>query len=432
MRARALRWMYSLLLYCVAPWLLIRIFLRARKNPLYLNRLGERFGFYSDALPACIWLHAVSLGESIAATPLIEALLKRYPNMPLLVTNTTLSGSLRVAHVFGDRVKQVYLPYDFPLASARFIERYHPIVGILFETELWPNLIASCKKKQIPLALINARLSEKSARGYQKISSLTRWMLSQLDVVGAHAKADGERLLALGLLPEKLIVTGNIKFDLQITPDLLNRALQLRTQFSDRHIWIAASTHAGEEEILLRAHALLREKIPNALLILVPRHPERFDSVAHLIQSKMISFARRTQAGADLKTVSVYLGDTLGELLLLYACSDIAFVGGSLIPRGGHNILEPAALGKPVLMGEHMFNFADISTLLVAGKGAAQVQNAENIFSQLYFLFSNPDQMKTMGECAFAVLEQHRGALQKQLDLVSELIEKQSFNRSYD
>lgn len=422
MRIVALRWLYSIILCCAAPWLLIRILLRARKNPLYLKRIGERFGLYSSPLNQCIWLHAVSLGESIAATPLIEALIKQYPDIPILITNTTLSGSLRVAHVFGDRVKQVYLPYDFSYATNQFIEAHHPIIGILFETELWPNLISNCKKKQIPLALINARLSEKSFQGYQKIQSLTQWMLSQLEIVGVHAQSDGDRFIKLGLEKEKLTLTGNIKFDLSIPDDLLERANQLREQFSNRPIWIAASTHAGEEEILLQAHELLIEKFPNALLILVPRHPERFNAIADLIQEEHLSFSRRSLSESNLETISVYLGDSMGELLLFYACADIAFVGGSLIKRGGHNILEPAALSKPVLIGKHMFNFAEIANLLIEAKGTMEVCDAKEIFLQLDRLFSNPEQIKEMGNCALQVVQTHKGALQKQLDLINHLI----------
>lgn len=414
-----MRYLYTLLFYLAMPYIFIRLWVRSWRAPDYCKRLGERLGSYPFRLEKCIWVHAVSVGETIAAIPLIKALKIKYPNTPLLVTTMTPTGAARVKNAFGDSVSHVYLPYDLPPAIARFLNAMQPVIAIIMETELWPNLLAVCRKKNIPICLVNARLSEKSARGYQRIAVLTREMLQHIRVIAAHGEADAKRFVALGAASEQVITTGNIKFDLELPAELTNKSADLRAALgTERFVWIAASTHEGEEEIILAAHKKLREKNPHALLILVPRHPDRFDAIAKLCEQSFITM-RRSQPPSDLSATAVYLGDTMGELLLMYGAADVAFVGGSLIPRGGHNMLEPGALEKPVLTGPYLFNFAEISELFVTANALIKVSDADSLAQQLLILAEDPQKRKQMGIRACGVVEANRGALAKQLALIS-------------
>lgn len=413
-----MRYLYSFLFYLALPYIFIRLYWRSRKQPDYRQRLGERLGYYPFKLKKCIWVHAVSVGETIAAIPLIKALQAQYPALPMLVTTMTPTGALRVKAAFGDSVTHAYIPYDLPSAVVRFLDTMNPVVAVIMETELWPNVVAACRKRQVPVCLVNARLSEKSARGYQRIAILTREMLQGLAVIAAHGQADAERFIALGALPERVLITGNIKFDLELPPELAALSATLRDALGkNRFIWIAASTHAGEEELILAAHKVLREKHPQALLVLVPRHPDRFDTIFELCAQTFVTKRRSLQQACTPDT-AVYLGDTMGELLLLYGAVDVAFIGGSLIPRGGHNMLEACALEKPVLTGPHLFNFAEISELFINAHALTKVSDASTLANELIQLRENDDARTQMGQRGLQVVAANRGALAKQVSVI--------------
>lgn len=412
------RHLYTLLLHLALPLIALRLALRARKAPAYARRIKERFSFGLPPMQTGgIWVHAVSVGESIAAAPMIRALQARHPELPITVTCMTPTGSERIQALFGDSVQHCYLPYDLPWAAARFLKRIQPRLAVVMETELWPNHIHQCAKRGIPVALANARLSERSARGYARFGKLTAPMLAKLSLIAVQTQAEAQRFLALGARPECVDVTGSIKFDLKIDADLPRRANELRQQWqaTPRPLWIAASTHAGEDEIILAAHQQLLKTHPDALLILVPRHPERFNAVHALCLSQGLVTRRRSTGEAVQAGDQVLLGDTMGELLFLYALADIAFVGGSLVANGGHNLLEPAALGKPVLSGPHLFNFLEIATQLREAGALSEVENAEQLAENLVMLLSEPGQVQHMSQAGLAVLKANQGALERLL-----------------
>ncbi len=421
------RTLYTALFYLGLPLVAIRLWLRARKAPAYAKRIGERFSYGMPTLqPGGIWVHAVSVGESIAAAPMIRALLQRYPQLPITVTCMTPTGSERIQALFANepRIQHCYLPYDLPCAAARFLDRVQPKLAVIMETELWPNHIHQCAKRGIPVALANGRLSERSARGYGRFRKLTAPMLAEMSFFAIQTEAEAQRFRDLGARPETVEVTGSIKFDLTIDPALLQRAGELRGQWQaqERPVWIAASTHEGEDEVVLDAHRRLLANHPDALLILVPRHPERFNSVFELCQREGFSTVRRsTGANVDAQT-SVLLGDTMGELLFLYALSDSAFVGGSLVANGGHNLLEPAALAKPVLSGPHLFNFLDIAAQLREAGALAEVEDAEGLAVEVQRLFELPRDAQRMADAGLAVMRRNQGALQRLLDGLGRLI----------
>jgi 3-deoxy-D-manno-octulosonic-acid transferase len=421
------RTLYTALFYLGLPLVAIRLWLRARKAPAYAKRIGERFTYCMPTLqPGGIWVHAVSVGESIAAAPMIRALLERYPTLPITVTCMTPTGSERIQALFSNEphIQHCYLPYDLPCAAARFLDRVQPRLAVIMETELWPNHIHQCAKRGIPVALANGRLSQRSAKGYGRFSKLTAPMLAEMSLLAVQTAAEAQRFRDLGARPETVEVTGSIKFDLTIDPQLLQRAAELRSrwQAQDRPVWIAASTHEGEDEVVLDAHRRLLGSHPDALLILVPRHPERFNSVFDLCQREGFATVRRsTGANVDAQT-SVLLGDTMGELLFLYALADSAFVGGSLVPNGGHNLLEPAALAKPVLSGPHLFNFLDIAAQLREAGALAEVDDAEGLAVEVQRLFELPRDAQRMAEAGLAVMRRNQGALQRLLDSLGRLI----------
>lgn len=421
------RTLYTALFYLGLPLVAIRLWLRARKAPAYAKRIGERFSYGMPTLqPGGIWVHAVSVGESIAAAPMIRALLQRYPQLPITVTCMTPTGSERIQALFANepRIQHCYLPYDLPCAAARFLDRAQPKLAVIMETELWPNHIHQCAERGIPVALANGRLSERSARGYGRFRKLTAPMLAEMSLFAVQTETEAQRFRDLGARPETVEVTGSIKFDLTIDPQLLQRAAELRGQWQalERPVWIAASTHEGEDEVVLDAHRRLLANHPDALLILVPRHPERFNSVFELCQREGFATLRRsTGANVDGQT-SVLLGDTMGELLFLYALADSAFVGGSLVANGGHNLLEPAALAKPVLSGPHLFNFLDIAAQLREAGALAEVDDAEGLAVEVQRLFELPRDAQRMAEAGLAVMRRNQGALQRLLDGLGRLI----------
>ncbi|NNA57441.1 lipid IV(A) 3-deoxy-D-manno-octulosonic acid transferase [Pseudomonas koreensis] len=421
------RTLYTALFYLGLPLVAIRLWLRSRKAPAYAKRIGERFSYGMPSLqPGGIWVHAVSVGESIAAAPMIRALLQRYPQLPITVTCMTPTGSERIQALFAGepRIQHCYLPYDLPCAAARFLDRAQPKLAVIMETELWPNHIHQCAKRGIPVALANGRLSERSARGYGRLRKLTAPMLAEMSLFAVQTEAEARRFRDLGARAETVEVTGSIKFDLTIDPQLLQRANELRGQWQalERPVWIAASTHEGEDEVVLDAHRRLLANYPNALLILVPRHPERFNSVFELCQREGFATVRRSTGANVEANTSVLLGDTMGELLFLYALADSAFVGGSLVPNGGHNLLEPAALAKPVLSGPHLFNFLDIAAQLREAGALAEVDDAEGLAVEVQRLFELPRDAQRMAEAGLAVMRRNQGALQRLLDGLGKLI----------
>ncbi|MCG4452259.1 lipid IV(A) 3-deoxy-D-manno-octulosonic acid transferase [Pseudomonas sp. MMS21-TM103] len=417
------RHLYTLLLHLGLPLVAGRLAWRAWRAPAYAKRIGERFSLGLPPLQTGgIWLHAVSVGESIAAAPLIRELLARYPQLPITITCMTPTGSERIQAMFAGpdyagRVQHCYLPYDLPWAAARFLDRAQPRLAVVMETELWPNHIHQCARRGIPVVLANARLSERSARGYARFAKLTAPMLAELSLIAVQTSAEAERFRRLGARPECVEVTGSIKFDLRIDPALLMRAATLREQWGavQRPVWIAASTHAGEDEIVLAAHRVLLERWPAALLILVPRHPERFDSVFELCQRQGFGTRRRSSGEAVAAGDQVLLGDTMGELLFLYALADLAFVGGSLVGNGGHNLLEPAALGKPVLSGPHLFNFLEIAAQLREAGALLEVADAEGLAHRVDQLWREPALAQNMRQAGQAVMQANQGALARLL-----------------
>jgi len=417
------RLIYTVLFWLGLPFMLARLLWRARFSRTYPYRFLERFGFCQKRLPHCIWLHAVSLGETIAAAPLIQELQKEFPDENIVITNTTATGMARTIALFGDSVQQICLPYDLPSMINRFLTRINPRILIVMETELWPNLFAECNRKNIPIVVANARLSEKSAHGYQRVAKLTYKMLNSISVLAAQAESDAQRFVQLGLPADRINITGSLKFDVNISDNLISRGAELRAILGvDRPIWLAASTHPGEDEIMLAAHRLLLQKIPNALLILVPRHPERFDAVANLIRQQNFKLVRRSKKTALEPTTTVYLADSIGEMMLLFAACDIACVAGSFVPVGGHNIIEPAALKKPVITGPIVFNFAEISATMVESRGMYQVKNSAELANLLIKFINDQEFANVTGENAYSVVLKNRGALQRQLAVIKQVL----------
>jgi len=414
---------YTVLLYTFMPLILLRMWWRGRKAPAYRQRWAERFGIapaLPETIPSSIWLHAVSVGEVQAVLPLLRQLIQRYPQQ-ILVTTTTPTGSQHLRKALGDAVHHVYLPYDVPFAMQQFLRRQRPRLLLLVETELWPNLLHLCHQRGIQSVLINARMSARSARGYLRFARFTRQTLQYLACVAAQTEADAARFRQLGA--PRVQVTGNIKFDIELPAQFAERADALRQLLgTERVCWIAASTHEGEEQILLQVQQQLRQQFPNLLLILVPRHPERFDTVAQLVTQLGLNLLRRSVQQPCRNEIDVYLADTMGELQYLYAGAEIAFVGGSLIERGGHNPLEPALVGLPVLSGVHVFNFADIYQQLVQTQGAVLVSDKDALKQQLTEWLADAALRKKWGQNARQYLLANAGALTNTLKIVEELL----------
>ncbi|HVV68463.1 MAG TPA: lipid IV(A) 3-deoxy-D-manno-octulosonic acid transferase [Gammaproteobacteria bacterium] len=416
-----MRYLYSLLFYLSTPAIFLRLWWKGRKLPGYRQRWAERLGFIqSMAADGCIWLHAVSVGELIAARPLITSLQARYPQLTLVITNMTASGSGLAAQLAGERLRYYYVPYDMPDVVNRFLNRTRPRLAIIMETELWPNLLHYTSKRKIPILLANARLSGKSAQGYQHIAMLVKPMLQKISVIAAQTQEDAKRFKALGADPARTLVWGNMKFDVKTPLDLVEKGQALRASWGQRRpTLIAASTHAGEEEQILQAFTELRKTWPTSLLILVPRHPDRFDEVAVLCQKRGFSTIRRSQGQACTPETQIFLGDSLGELFLYYAAADVAFVGGSLVAVGGHNLLEPAALGLPIVTGPQLFNFTEIYHLLQQVNAVICVNNEKELATTWSALLEDEAKRIQMGEQARMVVETNRGAVEKHLDYIA-------------
>ena len=420
---KTIRYLYTLVHYLAFPAILVRLLWRSRASKSYRQCWNERFGYIEPlATQASIWVHAVSVGETLAAIPLIKALKERYPEFSIVVTTTTPTGSNLVKKHLDTEVTHVYTPYDVPSCVNRFLRRTKTRICIIMETELWPNMLRCCSKKNIPVMLANARLSERSKQRYKLIPALTRTMLQTYTLVAAQGLLDGERLLELGLNPKRLMISGNIKFDLQLEPDLSTKGLALRQQWqtTQRPTLIAASTHEGEEHTVLNAFKKIRETLPDALLILVPRHPERFERAKQLCEEHDFQIAQRSLNELPSQNVDIYLGDTMGELRLLYAACDVAFVGGSLIAVGGHNPIEPAALGIPILMGPETFNCTEIVNILNKAGALQFVRDDASLADHVLALFTAQELREQMGAHARRAVEKNSGALEKHLQWIEQ------------
>lgn len=417
-----MRFLYNLLTYLLLLPFACYWVVRGIGNRAYLQNLGQRFGFGFPKIDGCIWVHAVSVGEVQAAAPLIRALQARFPKRQLLITTVTPTGAARVKSLFGDSVRHCYIPFEFPNAIRSFFESVKPEAALIMETEIWPNLYRGCGIRHIPLILVSARISPRSVPGYRKLLPLIRETLSHGIIIAAQSQPDADRFLALGADPARTHVMGNIKFDVEPDADMESRGRALRGElFGERPVWIAASTHEGEEQLVLDAHRELRARHPELLLILVPRHPERFPAVRELIEKQEISLVARTEC-REAGDASVFLCDTMGEVPLFYAASDVAFVAGSLVPIGGHNLLEPAALGVPIVTGPHNFNAQDIADLFVDLGGCRRVAGTEDLVVTVSELLSDDEEAARLGRAGQEVLEENRGALERLLVLLEPLL----------
>jgi 3-deoxy-D-manno-octulosonic-acid transferase len=412
---------YTFLLYLLLPFTPLKLLWRARKQAEYLQHWRERYGFYSlPANKAIIWLHCVSVGETRAAAPLIKALLQQYPNHQILLTHTTPTGRATSEQLFGDSVQRAYLPYDLPFAISRFLKHFKPAIGVLMETELWFNLIASCKQQYIPLLLVNARLSERSARGYAKLGNLVSEGLQSLSAIAAQTTQDAERLQQLGA--ENCQVVGNLKFDVMPPDDAEEQGRHLRHLLgTQRPVFLAASTREGEEAMILDAVTAMQT--PHLLTVIVPRHPQRFSEVEVLLQQRGLRYQKRSMLNKTVEIeTQLILGDSMGELFTYYASADICLVGGSLLPYGGQNLIEAMRMGKPVLIGKHTFNFKEVSELAVAQCAAWRVKDAEAIKLAIQTLVENPQKQAEMGAIGLAICVASRGATERILAMISKNI----------
>ena len=408
-----MRAFYSCLFYLLIPFILLRLLWRGIKAPAYRCRWRERFALYNIKFPqGVIWFHAVSVGEAEALFPLIRKIQKQHPDAKLLITTTTPTGSARVKTVMQETVAHVYLPYDIPDAVNRFMRCFKPKLAVIMETEIWPNLFVYCGKNDIPLYIINARLSEKSSRGYQKIPSLVHPALAAINLIATQTQDDAERFIAIGADSEKVLTLGNIKFDVEIPQTTIAQGLQIKADlFRGRFVWMIASTHKDEEAIFLEIYKEIKQKIPELLLVIVPRHPERFADVKKQCEQLMLAVVMRTEGDRVFTETDVYLADTMGELKMLYAASDVAFVGGSMVPRGGHNILEAAAVGVPVMFGPYMVNFKEIARGVLSHKAAIQCQNKDEVINSIVALYEQPVYRNALAEKGMEFVRQNQGAI---------------------
>ncbi|WP_342227807.1 lipid IV(A) 3-deoxy-D-manno-octulosonic acid transferase [Rickettsiella endosymbiont of Rhagonycha lignosa] len=406
------------------PFILLRLWIKNRQIPNGLQFWHERLGFgLRPFLPGGIWVHAVSVGESLAAIPLIKLLQQRYPVTPIIVTNETKTGAERIRVELGDSVTQLYFPYDLPLVLRRFFKALQPKLLILIETELWPNLLASCQLYQVPVALVNARLSERSAKSYRRILPLVRKMLNSINAIAAQFQADADRFIALGFPAEKMQVTGSLKFDLTLPLSLTEQAQHWRKIWGEnRPVWIAASTHPGEEELILQAFTEARRFYPDLLLVSIPRHVDRVPQLEQLYNQTYKSIKRSDHNQSKMSDVDIFIGDTMGELLIFYAAADLAFVGGSLVEKGGQNPLEPAAVGLPILTGPYTFNFVTITEQLKQRHVEIQVTSAKELAEQVIALLSDPERRQQMSHEAKKFVAENKGSVLKQMQLIENLL----------
>ncbi len=418
-----MRILYLLAVYLTAPIISVVLLARGVRDRSYWRNFRERFGFGARRAARGVWVHAVSVGEVQACAPLVTALYRRHPDLALTVTTFTPTGAARARALIGNIAEVRYVPYDLPGAVRRFLRRVDPQLAVIFETELWPNLYRECGRRRVPLVLASARISERSLGRYRRLGALFRDALSQAAIVAAQGEADAARFRALGA--DNTHVTGNLKFDFELPEGLAERGRRLRSQYAPRRaLWVAGSTHEGEEAAVLEAQRGVRNTHADALLVIAPRHPPRFTPVAQQLVQAGVSFARRSDGDVRAAAAAeVLLLDSLGELLEFYAAADVAFVGGSLVPVGGHNLLEPAALGVPILTGPYNFNGAEVAQLLIARGAAEIVHSPQELGARVSALLADAAARARIGAQGRASVEASRGALEKLLALIEPLLE---------
>ena len=404
---------YHTLTYILLPFLILFWFAKSLSNKSYLDRLTQRFGFgYPKLKSGSIWIHAVSVGEVQATIPLVNELKLHYPYKEIIITTVTPTGSKQVKNIFKGAVKTSYIPFETNFAIKNFFNSIKPSVALIMETEIWPNLYKECGSRGIPLILVSARISEKSLINYKRFLPLFRDTLSHGILIAAQSQIDADRFLALGASKDRTWIMGNIKFDFKLPEEILTKAKTHRSKiFARRHIWIAASTHEHEEEIILEAHKKISKKIGNLLLILVPRHPERFAKITQILKEDNWIYSKKSDDQDIPESCQVLLIDTIGELLFFYACSDVAFVGGSLLPVGGHNLLEPAAIGLPIITGAHTFNQKEMTDRLAQVNALRIVHNANSLSSDVIFFLTNTEESKNAGQRGKLIVESNKGAI---------------------
>jgi len=420
-----MRGLYTLTMYVLTPVILYRLAARGLRSRGYFARWRERFGFFpAPGFRDCLWVHAVSVGEVNAAAPLIDALRARYPDCPVVVTTVTPTGSDRVRRLWGDSLFHVYLPYDLTAAVHRFLGRVRPRFAVIMETEIWPNLFMACERAGIPIVVANARLSERSLRGYGPVRPLARMAIQCAEWVAAQSQQDAVRLRELGADPARVEVVGNLKFDMDVPGHLASQALEWRQRWgAKRPVWIAASTHEGEEQLVIDAHSRVLRRFPDALLLIAPRHPERFRPVLQLCRQLSFRTASRSEDELAGEDSQCFVIDTLGELLGFYATADVAFVGGSFDTIGGHNLLEPAALGVPVLVGPHTFNFTEVTDLLLEAGATRRVEQGSDLADAVIQLLGDGEARESMGRAARRAVEEQRGALKRTLAVIEPMLD---------
>jgi len=417
------RFIYICIAYLIAPLFVGAMLLRGFRDRIHWRGFSQRFGFSESVRARSIWVHAVSVGEVQAGVPLVEALLKRFPDIPLVLTTVTSTGRARAEALFGSRADVRYVPIDLPGSVRRFFQRVQPQLAIILETEIWPNLYHRCGRLGVPLVLASARISPRSVSSYRRLVGLFRETLSHGIFIAAQSAEDAERFVSIGANPARTHVVGNIKFDFGYPPDMESRGRELRKWLgTDRPVWVAGSTHDTEEEMLIDAHALVRQRFPAALMVLVPRHPPRFSDVAGLLRSRGVPFVTRTSQQDVTPDTEVYLLDTLGELPAFYSAGDVAFVGGSLVPIGGHNLLEPAALSLPIVAGPHNFNSADIAQMLVEHGAVRIVDDAAQLAAVVTELFADPATRAVMGASGRKAMDGNRGAVARLMQFLEPLL----------
>lgn len=418
------RILYSIIFAILTPFIVLRLFIRSRKAPDYRKRIFERFAFYQKTFkPNGICLHAVSVGELMAARPLIVKLQQVYPDLPFTITTTTPTASKQVRPIFGDTVQHVYLPYDLNSAVKRFLNAFKPRIFIIMETEIWPNLFYHLSSQKIPFVIANARLAEKSMQGYKKLTWLFTPVLQSVNCIATQSKIDAEHFKQLGVTDKQLFVMGNLKYDVALPQNLVEKALNTRARFTQQKVWIASSTHAAEEDLILETAQKIKQQLPHTLCIIAPRHPERFNDLAASCIAKGFQIARHSLKQTVEPDTDILLADTLGELFYFYALADIAVVCGSFAKIGGHNILEPAILGLPIIVGPQMYHFKSIMMDFLQGNAILQIDDGEKLAPALFDLFNNSESAKQMGERAKTIVAHNQGAVLNILNVLQPFID---------
>jgi 3-deoxy-D-manno-octulosonic-acid transferase len=404
---------YTVSFYLLIPLLVLRLLIKSFKDPNYRKRIGERFGVFTakDLKPGGIWVHAVSVGETIGITPAIKEFMHLHPGVPITITTTTPTGSIQVRKIFADQVSHVYCPFDLPFAINSFLSKVKPKLCVLMETEIWPNIINICQKNKIYVILANARLSEKSMLKYARVENLTKQVFNHISCIAAQSEADAKRYIALGTNPKLITITGSVKFDMNLPDLLIEQGKKIKQAIGNRKAILAASTHKGEEEYVLAAYKEILKKFPGTLLILVPRHVDRCKDVEKLLINDNLIYSKKSANQAITAETNVLLGDTMGEMYLYIAMADITFVGGSFVPVGGHNMLEPAALGLPVITGEYLHNFADISSKMLQINAMSKVKNSHQLAEVVCKWLGNPELAISIGQNGKQFVAENKGSI---------------------